>query len=76
MATKKFFFRLGSFSIEDGSDIRFREDMWLGNTTIREQYPILYNIMGHKGDTIAKVVKVSPPDVTFRRNLSGQRLVS
>jgi hypothetical protein len=36
MATKKFFFGLGSFSIKDGSEIRFWEDIWLGNATLRE----------------------------------------
>jgi hypothetical protein len=59
MATNKFFFSLGSFSIKDGSKIRFWEDRWLGNTTIREQYPALYNIVCHKGDTIAKLMEVS-----------------
>jgi hypothetical protein len=76
MATKKFFFRLGLYSIKDGSEIRFWEDRWLGNTTLREQYPALYNIVLHKGETIAKVMEVSPPNVMFRRDLSGQRLVS
>jgi hypothetical protein len=32
--------------------------------------------MRHKGDTIAKVLENSPPAVTFRRDLSGQRLVA
>jgi hypothetical protein len=36
MATKKFFFNLGSFSIKDGSEIRFWEDKWLGNATLHE----------------------------------------
>jgi hypothetical protein len=76
MATKKFFFCLGSFSIKDGSEISFWVDKWLGNTTLREQYPALYNIVRHKGDTIAKVMEESPPSVKFRRDLSGQRLVS
>jgi hypothetical protein len=30
MATKKFFFSLETFSIKDGSEIRFWEDRWLG----------------------------------------------
>jgi hypothetical protein len=30
----------------------------------------------HKGDTIAKVLETSPLAVTFRRDLSGQRLVA
>jgi hypothetical protein len=29
-----------------------------------------------KGDTIAKVLETSPPNMSFRRDLSGQRLVS
>jgi hypothetical protein len=76
MAMKKFFFGVGSFSIKDGSEIRFREDIWLGNATLCEQYPALYSIVRHKGDTIAKVLETSPPSVAFRRNLSGQRLVA
>jgi hypothetical protein len=30
----------------------------------------------YKGDTIAKVLETSPPNVLFRRDLLGQRLVS
>jgi hypothetical protein len=32
--------------------------------------------MGHKGDIIAHVLVSNPPDITFRRNLFGPRLVS
>ena len=42
----------------------------------REQYPALYNIVRHKGDTIAKVMQSTPPNVTFRRNLIGPRLAA
>jgi hypothetical protein len=76
MATKKFFFSLGTFSIKDGSEIRFWEDRWLGATSFREQYPALYNIVRYKGDTTTKVLETSPPNVSFRRDLLGQRLVS
>jgi hypothetical protein len=76
MATKKHFFGLGTFSFKDGSEIRFWEDKFLGATSLREQYPALYNIMRHKGDTIAKILETSPPNVSFRRDLSSQRLVS
>jgi hypothetical protein len=72
---KEVFFRLGYFSIKDGSVIRFWEDKWLDNTTLREQYLALYSIVRHKGDTIAKVMEESPPSVMFRRDLSGQWLV-
>jgi hypothetical protein len=56
-------------------EIWFWEDKWLGNATLREQYPALYSIVRHRGDTIAKVIDNSPPLAKFRRDLSGQRLV-
>jgi hypothetical protein len=64
------------FSIKDGSEIRFWEDKWLVNTTLREQYPALYDIVRHKSDTIAKVMESSPPNVTSRRDLLSPRLIS
>jgi hypothetical protein len=76
MAKKNDFFRHGTFSIKDGSEIRFWEDKWLGNATLRDQYPALYSIARHKGDTIAKVMASSPPDISFRRSLLGNRLTS
>ena len=45
MATKKFVFPFVSFSIKDVLEIRFWEDKWLGNATLREQYPVFYNIV-------------------------------
>jgi hypothetical protein len=36
----------------------------------------LYAIVRHKGDTISHVLESNPPNVTFRRNLYGARLVS
>jgi len=75
MATKKHFFRFGSFNIKDGSEVRFWEDKWLGSATLRERYPALYNIVRHKNDTITTVMGTSPPNVSFRRDLAGPRLV-
>src|SRR5438105_4158864 len=75
MAMKKLFFRFGSFNIKDGTEIRFWEDKWLGVATLREQYPALYNIVRNKNDTIATVMETSPPNVSFRRDLVGSRLV-
>jgi hypothetical protein len=72
MASKKFFFRYGTFSINDGLRIRFWEDTWLNNAPLREQYPALYNIVHHKSYTITTVMATSPPNVTFRRDLLGR----
>jgi hypothetical protein len=74
MATNKFFFRYGTFSIKDGTQIHFWEDSWLGNSPLSEQYPALYSIVHRKSDTIASVMAASPPDVMFRRDLIGPRL--
>ena len=76
MATKKHFFRYGVFSIKDGSQIKFWEYKWFGNSTLREQYPALYNIVRHKDDTLATVMQTSPPNMSFRRDLIGPRLHS
>jgi hypothetical protein len=76
MATKKHFFPHGSFSIRDGSEIRFWEDKWLGATTLREQYPALYRIIRHKDVTLQSVMVTSPPTMTFRRDVVGPRLTS
>jgi hypothetical protein len=76
MATKKHFFGHGKFSIKDGFEVRFWEDKWLGTTTLREQYLALYDIVRHKGDTIAQVLESTPPNLSFRRSLYGPRLVS
>jgi hypothetical protein len=76
MATKNVFFRHGTFSIRNGAQIRFWEDAWLDNAPLSEQYPALYRIARRQGDTIATVMATSPPNVTFRRVLLGQRLVA
>ena len=76
MAAKKHLFCFGSFPIKDGSEIRFWEDIWLGNASLREQYPALYNIFRDKNNTIAHVLGSSPPNISFRRDLIGPRLVS
>ena len=58
--------------------IRFWEDRWLGATSLREQYPALYNIVlgRHKSDTLAQVLVDNHPIVTFRQDLVGPRLVA
>jgi hypothetical protein len=66
----------GLFTIKDGSNIRFWEDKWLENATLCEQYPVLYNIVRHKDDTIAKVLDSSTPSVTLKRDFVSPRPAS
>jgi hypothetical protein len=44
MKVRQEFFQYGIFIIQNGSQIRFWEDRWLGNRTLRDQYFGLYNI--------------------------------
>jgi hypothetical protein len=44
MGVKDDFFQRGSFVIGDGLGTRFWEDIWLGNTSLANQYPTLYNL--------------------------------
>jgi hypothetical protein len=36
---------MGNFKLQDGKQIRFWEDKWLGDSSLKEQYPNLYNIV-------------------------------
>ena len=76
MGVKEQFIQFGRFVLKDGSQIRFWEDKWLGNTTLGEQYPILYNIVRSKNDTVATVLQSVLPNISFRRYLVGDKLIA
>ena len=75
MKVKNDFLKFGSFIIKDGSQIRFWEDVWLENKSLREQYPHLYNITRKKQDTVADVLSAPLPNISWHRDLIGNRLV-
>lgn len=56
MKVKRNFLRFGTFILKDGSQLRFWEDTWLGNSPLHDQYPQLYNIVRKKQDTVADVL--------------------
>ena len=74
MKVKDTFLSYGSFHLNDGNQIRFWEDKWLGNHTLREQYPALFNIVRKKHATVASVFDRVPLSVSFRRTLTGHAL--
>ena len=39
MKVKNDFLKFGTFTIKNGSQVRFWEDIWLGNRPLRQQYP-------------------------------------
>ncbi|WVZ87770.1 hypothetical protein U9M48_034358 [Paspalum notatum var. saurae] len=73
---KRDFFHFGSFKVKDGSQVHFWEDIWLGATPLRVQYPCLYNIARPKNITITDVLCYSPPNLAWRRDLVGPKLVA
>ena len=74
MKVKRDFLKFGAFIIKDGSQVRFWEDMWLGNRSLREQYPQLYNIVRKKQDTVAELLCTQTPNLSWHRNLIGSKL--
>jgi hypothetical protein len=76
MKAKREFLRCRTFIIRDGSQTRFWEDKWLGNATLREQHPCLYNIVRQKQDNVAEVLSSSPPNLSWHRNLIWQKLAA
>jgi hypothetical protein len=55
MASKKYFFSYGTFSIKDVSKIMFWEDRWLGDASLREQYPVISPFFGNRVNEVDQV---------------------
>jgi hypothetical protein len=69
MNVKEGFLNFRSFQIQDGRVIRFWEDSWLGATTLKEQYPKLYNIVRRKDAMVAEILGLQPFNISFRKSL-------
>ena len=52
----------------------FWEDIWLGDTPLKNQYPILYNVLRRKDDTVANILRLDPLHISFRRPIIGLKL--
>ena len=76
MKVKDEFLRLGSFTLHNGSQITFWEDVWLGQTKLSQRYSSLYNIVYIKHATVAEVLGSVPLHISFRRVLVGDKLVA
>jgi hypothetical protein len=66
MKVKEEFFSRASYNIGNGMDTRFWEDTWLGNKSLAEQYPLLYNILKCKQVSVANVLNQNPLNISFR----------
>ena len=76
MHVKPEFLRWGKFKLGNGSLIRFWEDTWLGNEPLKNQYPALYNIVRKKSALVSSVLSSIPLNVSFRRSLVANNLLS
>jgi hypothetical protein len=76
MNVKYQFLTFENFILHNGTQIRFWEDIWLRNSTLREQYPNLYNIVRRKNATVSDVMSMVPYNISFRRALVCHNLLS
>jgi hypothetical protein len=74
MNVKDQFLSMGTFTLREGIHIRLCEDIWLGNQTLRSQYPSLYNIVRKQYATVVDVLSSTPLNISFRRALVGDKL--
>jgi hypothetical protein len=76
MGVKDQFISMGHFRLQDGNQIRFWKNIWLGANALKTQYPNPYNIVRKKSVMVAEVFSTRPLDVSFRRNLVAANLQS
>ncbi|WVZ49107.1 hypothetical protein U9M48_000488 [Paspalum notatum var. saurae] len=74
MDIKNQFLNLGSFIVKNGTQVRFWEDKWLGDQPLKYKFPSLFNIVWKENATVAKVLSSLPPNLSFRRALTGNKL--
>jgi hypothetical protein len=74
MNVKNQFLTQGNSRFQSDTQIRFWEDIWLGNSTLKEQYPNLYNIARRRNSTVSDVLNKTPFNMSFRRALVGHNL--
>jgi hypothetical protein len=70
MYVKDEFFSRGTMVIGNGQKTRFWEDIWLGDTPLKDQYPMLYNIVNHTNVTVAQALASNALNIGFRRVLT------
>jgi hypothetical protein len=74
MNAKDQFLTFRNFRLQSGNQIRFWEDKWIGASTLREQYPNLYNLVWKISATVQSIFSTIPLNISFRRSLVGANL--
>jgi hypothetical protein len=70
------FLSMGNFRVHDSKYIRFWEDIWLGKSTLKQQYRSLYNIARKKNATVVDIFSATLLILSFRRSLVAENLHS
>jgi hypothetical protein len=65
MNIKDKFLSIGRLHLQDDKEIRFLEDIWLGNTSLKVQHPNLFNIVRRKNASVAEIFSSRPLNVFF-----------
>jgi hypothetical protein len=60
--------------MNNGSQARFSEDIWLGQRPFCESYPQLFTIVRKPHATVQSVLSTLPFNLSFRRALVGDKL--
>jgi hypothetical protein len=76
MEVKNNLLSCGIFKLQNREQIISWEDNWLGNTSLKNQYPTLYNLVIRKHDTVKKVMSSAPLNISSRRALRGNNLMN
>lgn len=59
MKVKDDFLRLEKLNMREWTQIKFWEDKWLGNSSPKDRFPNLYNIVQKKKETVNVVLTQS-----------------
>jgi hypothetical protein len=59
MEVKRLVVERGRFTIQDGTQTRFWEDLWIGREPLMTKYPSLYNIVRKKNASVAQVLSTT-----------------
>jgi hypothetical protein len=69
------FLERGHFSVQDCTQTRFWEDLWLGDEPLMTKYASLYNIARKKNVIVAHVLSTELLNISFRRVMVGENRV-
>jgi hypothetical protein len=73
MRVKNDFFSRGFFKVGNVETVRFWKDVWLGNSSLVDQYLSLYNIVQRKNVLVVNVLCHNPLNIEFTRVLNEDK---